>query len=108
LAESDFAIYDAGKNLIEVSDTSAGGAAAYWLELAAKSIREHGYPTDIASHLVQWVTEHATFENVSHEEYWIPLTPFSVGNDSEEMRQKRLGGLVREDIRVRVAFLFFW
>jgi len=110
LAEFDFAVYDAEKNRIEILEAaeSANVAWPHWLELTAQSIRKRGHRTDIASHLVQWVTEHGAFENLTHEEYWIPISPFAVGNDSESVRTRRVGGVVRGDIRVRVtSFLFY-
>ena len=108
LAEFDFAIYDAEKNRIEILEgaESANVAWPHWLELTAQSIRKRGHRTDVASHLVQWVTEHGAFENLAHEEYWIPTSPFAVGHDSESVRTRRVGGVVRDDIRVRVTSIF--
>jgi hypothetical protein len=107
LAEIDFHIYDGNRQRFNV-DTKVLGPpwCARWMEFANVAITQGGGEAEVSSNLVRWVNEHHSFENIVHQEYWIPASPWAQGTDPESIRQTSIGERTCKELTVRFLQVF--
>lgn len=99
--EYGYQIYDQNKQLYNVSSTVMESPwLPRWILWASRAVSRRGGCLDAADRLHAWVTENPLFEDVVHEQHWVPSCPWLQGDDPETKRLNEIGELVREDSKV--------
>jgi hypothetical protein len=73
---------------------------ARWFAFMRMAVRGRGGDVDAATHIHQWVCEHGDFEDIVYKEYWVPTSPFLVGNDEASDWWRSVGEVIRQDAYV--------
>jgi hypothetical protein len=103
LGEFCFDAFDINKESYRIDDIHAMEPpwVARWVRFMTTAFEKRGANTDASNHMVQWVTEHGSFEHIEDKEYFIPMSPWVQGDDPEAVRLRALGAFGREDLAVR-------
>ncbi|KAF8665361.1 hypothetical protein AX16_000380 [Volvariella volvacea WC 439] len=97
--EFDFHAYDHNKRRIEVGTHQfAPPWFPRWLAFACLAARNQGGDVDAATYIHSWVLDNPAFEDVVYRDFWIPASPWMIGDET----QMRHGAWMRDDI---LAFL---
>lgn len=98
VVEWDFQVYDINRRKIVLRTDGLGPPwLPRWVTFLRFAIEKSGGTVKAADHVHQWLCEHELLENVSQEEYWLPISQ-KVNNS----RQQRISSSARDDF---LAFL---
>ncbi|KAH8099720.1 S-adenosyl-L-methionine-dependent methyltransferase [Cristinia sonorae] len=101
LTEYNFVIHDSEKRPIEIPEDDkalTGPWLPRWMNLARKAIRTRGGEVEAADHLHRWVSEHGSFEDVVHRQYWFQSSPWNTGTDPDSLRANEVAKIMRDDL----------
>lgn len=97
ILEWDFHAYDVNHKRIDLGTHQLGPPWwPRWLAFAEIAVRNSGGSVEAAENLRSWVSNHPAFEAAAYQDYWIPASHWTVGNES----QIRIGATMRDDILV--------
>jgi hypothetical protein len=100
LAEFDFHVYDGMKRPVNAGTDTTGSSLARWMAHWKSAISRSGGSAEVSTSMIQWITQHRSFEDVVQEEYWIPTSPWSQGTDPESAKYRSVAELVRNGVMV--------
>ncbi|KAG7445072.1 S-adenosyl-L-methionine-dependent methyltransferase [Guyanagaster necrorhizus] len=97
LTEWDFHCYDENHHRIELDVTTIEEPwFPRWMAYFKMAVQRRGGGVDAGTHIHDWVSRHARFEDVNYNEYFVPATPWRTENPID----LRIGAAVRDDIQV--------
>jgi hypothetical protein len=103
ILENDITVYDLNHQPIPVDTLSLEPPwLARWFAFMRMAVRGRGGDVGAAAHLHQWMCEHGDFEDIVYKEYWVPTSPFLVGNDEASDWWRSVGEVIRQDAYVRL------
>jgi hypothetical protein len=70
------------------------------MSYANRAVRQRGGDADASLRMREWVSNHPAFEDVVYREFWIPLSPWLKGNDSNSLWWNDIGTTMRDDFKV--------
>ena len=101
LTEHNFYVYGQDKQKIIADQPNPNGPfLPQWMNIARRAMRIHGADVDAAHHLHKWVSEHPDFENTLYRPFWLPVSPWAVGDDPMTREFNEVGEACREDLTV--------
>lgn len=104
--EFGFQIFDINRQLIQVATSRMEAPwLPRWMALVYMAVQRRGGTSDAAGKLHGWVRDIPVFEDIVHNEYWMPASPWFPKDNPEHEKMNEFGRLLRDDFFVSFCYL---
>lgn len=104
--EFGFQIFGTDRQVIQVATSRMEAPwLPRWMTLAYMAAQRRGGSLDAAGKIHGWVRDVPEFEDIVHNEYWIPASPWVPEDNAEHEKLNEFGKLMRDDILVNFRCL---
>ena len=104
--EFGFQIFDINRQLIQVATSRMEAPwLPRWMTLVYMAVQRRGGTSDAAGKLHGWVRDTPAFEDIVHNEYWMPASPWVPEDNPKHEEMNAFGRLLQEDFFV--SFCYF-
>lgn len=104
--EFGFQIFGTDRQVIQVATSRMEAPwLPRWMTLAYMAAQRRGGSLDAAGKIHGWVRDVPEFEDIVHNEYWIPASPWVSEDNAEHEKLNEFGKLMRDDILVNFRCL---